>query len=119
MVKYLGYGGIIYSSALCSFVVILAGFLFFKHYYNFNLRYTLRKLLLILLASLLAVLPSLLMMRFLPFNYDSRFICIFMMIPHGLVAMSIYLIVTLKLSLPQTIFHFEGKNIKTFIKKLR
>lgn len=114
-----GYAGMIYSSVLCSLVVIVFGFVFLKKNYNFKLKNCLKKLLFIFISSILCMIPSLIISFFVPFNYDSKLVCLLLMVVYALISGSLYLVITYFFYLPQSIFHVKGKDILKVFTRFR
>ncbi len=111
LVAISGYKGMIFSSVLCSLLVIIMSFILLRRNYAFSLKTSAKRLLMIALASALALLPSALINSLWPLNYESRFICLFFLALHAIVSAGLYLLISYIFYLPQSIFHLKGKDI--------
>ena len=111
LVAISGYKGMIFSSVLCSLLVIIMSFILLRRNYAFSLKTSAKRLLMIALASALALLPSALINSLWPLNYESRFICLFFLALHAIASAGLYLLISYIFYLPQSIFHLKGKDI--------
>ncbi len=119
MVSLTGYLGLIYSSLLCSLIVIVFGFIFLKRSYSFKLKSSMRRLLFIVISSVLCLIPSFIICHIIPFNYSNRIICLMYMLFHACLSGGLYLAISYLLYLPQAIFHLKGKDVFKVIKRFR
>lgn len=119
MIKYTGYNGMTYSTAICSLVAIFLNLYVLKRCYDVNYSRTFKRLSVVLLASLISCLP-ILFVSFFGFTYTNRLLCILILAVYGLASMLIYIFITNKCGLIKALLHKDPIEIvKTYIKKPR
>ena len=119
LVKNFGSNGMTLSTAISSLFVIISYMFILKR--NFKTRFilTLRKLLLILVASFIMVLPVLFIHNLINIAYTSRIIDILLMGLCGITMLTIYYFVSVYFGLPQVIFGIKEVNPKAILKRFR
>lgn len=80
---------------------------------------TFKRLLIIIIASLVMILPAALIHYLIHFNYLSRLIDIGIMAVLGIIMLAIYYFVTKKLGLIQAIFEIKDPSVKNLLSKFR
>ena len=119
LVKNFGSNGMTLSTAISSLFVIISYMFILKR--NFKTRFilTLRKLLLILVASFIMALPVLFIHNLINIAYTSRIIDILLMGLCGITMLTIYYFVSVYFGLPQVIFGIKEVNPKAILKRFR
>ena len=119
LVKNFGSNGMTLSTAISSLFVIISYMFILKR--NFKTRFilTLRKLLLILVASFIMVLPVLFIHNLINIAYTSRIVDILLMGLCGITMLTIYYFVSVYFGLPQVIFGIKEVNPKAILKRFR
>ena len=114
-----GASGMVYSSLACSSFVIALYLLALYRSFSIGFSSELKKAIAIAAISFFSVLIPYLLRQLIPFNYNSRIICILLMIPVGIIFLFIYYLLSKKAHLPQDIFGIEDFNIKDLLKRFR
>ena len=119
LVKNFGSNGMTLSTAISSLFVIISYMFILKR--NFKTRFilTLRKLLLILIASFIMIVPTLFIHNLINIAYTSRIIDILVMGLCGIIMLTIYYFVSVYFGLPQVIFGIKEVNPKAILKRFR
>ena len=119
MVKLFGAYGMIYSSGFYYLAQIALYFYFLHKSFNIDISSSLSRLLWIILASMIMVIPAFAIHQLIGFDYSSRIKDILLMSGLGIVMVVIYYFVTVNMSLPQKIFSIEDISIKKLIARFR
>ena len=119
LVRNFGSNGMTLSTAISSLFVIISYMFILKR--NFKTRFilTLRKLLLILIASFIMIVPTLFIHNLINIAYTSRIIDILVMGLCGIIMLTIYYFVSIYFNLPQVIFGIKEVNPKAILKRFR
>ena len=118
-VKYLWAAGMTLSTCIAS--IICMGIYMFIMSARFNMTFfkTVKRMLIIIIASAIMVLPAALIHYFIPFAYDSRMLSILIMGLLGVLMLAIYFVVSVKFHLPQTIFGMKQPSIQGLVKHFK
>lgn len=119
LVNIMGANGMTLSTALSSLFVIIAYMFILKNRFNTSFKVTLRKILFILLSSLIMALPVYLLHSLINFSYTSRILDIMIMAVCGVLMLVIYYFVSVFFTLPQRIFGIEEISPKAILKRFR
>ena len=111
--------GMIFSTSLCSFVVIALGLILLKRNFNFNVRSLMKVALRSVISAMCAILPVLLLNHFLPLDYTKRLLCLVHFGIEGVVMVLIYVGVSAVLRVPQEVFHMKDFSIKKILGRFR
>ena len=115
-VMIFGANGMTISTAIATSFVIISCLYIIHKAYKVNYTRTFKRVLYMLIAGLVSVLP--LVLGFvLEFNYDNRIICILILAIYGLVSLSIYIAVSFFLGLPQALWHKSFKELLDQVKR--
>lgn len=104
--------GMVLSTCIASICGMVVYFIILNRKFDVSFTKTLKRFIVIILASLIMVLPACLIHYFIHFDYLSRFIDIGIMAGLGVLMLAIYYFVTSKLGLIQTIFEIKDPSIK-------
>lgn len=118
-VPLLGANGMTVSTAISSMFVIVAYMFILKKKFNTRFSITLRKILFIILSSLIMILPVYLLHHLINFAYTSRILDILIMLVCGVLMVVIYYFVTVFFTLPQRIFGIDDITPKALIKRFK
>ena len=119
LVKEFGSNGMTLSTAISSLFVIISYMFILKRTFKTRFILTLKKLLLILIASFIMIFPTLLIHDFINIAYTSRIIDILLMGFCGIIMLIIYYFVSVYFGLPQVIFGIKEVNPKAILKRFR
>ena len=119
LVRRFGADGMTLSTAISSLFVIVSYMFILKRKLKTRFILTLKKLIYILVASFLMVLPALLVHRFIGFGYTSRIIDILIMGLCGMIMLTVYYFVSVYFGLPQYIFGIKEVNPKAILKRFK
>lgn len=119
LVSLFGAYGMIYSSGIYYLVQIVMYFYFLRSNFNINVRGAARRFIKICIASLLMILPALLISYLIGFDYQSRIKDILIMGVLGIIMMVVYYYVTVKMGLPQKIFGIKDISVRKLLSRFR
>ncbi len=118
LIYYTGYSGAITSSAITTFIIIMLDVIVIKRKYHVSFKYTIRKMLLMLI-SLLAMYGSFELLKLIGLNaiQESWLLSIFNLGVFGLIGIIVYIGVSCILQLPQSIFKKDFSSIFRRLKR--
>lgn len=119
LVRYFDAYGMIYSSGIYYLVQIITYYYFLYRHFKLDISGSLKRLLMITVASLGMVLPAFVLHSFVPFDALSRLTDIALMGGLGIVMLVVYYLITVRLHLPQQIFEMEEISIRKLLARLR
>lgn len=118
-VNLLGTNGMTISTAISSSFVIISYMFILKKKFNTRFSLTLKKLIMIIVCSLVMILPVYFIYNLIGFAYTSRMVDIILMCICGVVMLVIYYFITVYFELPQHIFGIKEVTPKALLKKFR
>ena len=119
LVKEFGSNGMTLSTAISSLFVIISYMLILKRNFKTRFTLTLRKMLFILVASFIMILPALFIHNLINIAYTSRIIDILLMGLCGVIMLTIYYFVSVYFGLPQAIFGIKEVSPKAILKRFK
>lgn len=111
--------GMVYSTAISSLFVIVIYIIIIRNSFNLRFKGTFNKLFRVIVASIIMVLPAVLIHNIIPFNYNSRLFDVMLMMGLGLIMLVIYYYVSVAFKLPQEIFNIKEVSIRKLLKRFR
>lgn len=121
LVKYFGVYGMIYSGCIYYGVQIIIYLIQLMKNFDVEIFTSIRRFINIIICSLIALLPALVIYEIIPFNYESRLLDIIYMGFIGIIIVIFYYGTSFAFELPQEIFNIKDfdpiKLIKKFKKK--
>ncbi len=119
LVGTFGAYGMIYSSGLYYAIQIVMYFMALRKNFGINVKGATRRFIKTLIASLIMVIPAFALRSIIPFQFDSRIIDIAIMGVLGLIMVSIYYVITVRMGLPQKIFGIKDISLRKLIARFR
>ncbi|MBQ1740590.1 MAG: oligosaccharide flippase family protein [Erysipelotrichaceae bacterium] len=119
LVGAFGAYGMIYSSGLYYVIQIVMYFMALRKNFGINVKGATRRFIKTLIASLIMVIPAFALRSIIPFQFDSRIIDIAIMGVLGLIMVSIYYVITVRMGLPQKIFGIKDISLRKLIARFR
>ena len=119
LVKYFGVYGMIYSGAIYYGIQILIYLLLLKKNFDVEIYTSIRRFLSIIICSLVALIPAVLIYEFIPFNYTSRLLDIVIMGFIGIIILIFYYGTSFAFELPQEIFNIKQIDFKELISRFK
>ena len=119
LVGAFGAYGMIYSSGLYYVIQIVMYFMALRKNFGINVKGATRRFIKTLIASLIMVIPAFALRSIVPFQFDSRIIDIAIMGVLGLIMVSIYYVITVRMGLPQKIFGIKDISLRKLIARFR
>lgn len=111
--------GLVISTCVASCVSMIVYFTILRNRFDINFEKTLKRMLVIIVASLIMVLPAVLIHFIIPFHYDSRIIDIIIMCVLGVMMLVTYYFISVRFHLPQTILGIKTPSVKNLLAKFR
>ena len=120
LIPLMGYTGAIYSSVLCSLVILVLNLLSLSKIYHVSYRNNLRRVIFIVI-SLIAINGLFFLFSLIGFKISAanQFVALLEIIIYGITALLVYLAVSSLFLLPQRILHLSKANIMAFINKFK
>lgn len=119
LVKNYGAFGIILSTACASVTCMTIYLILLYSKYNISFIPTFKRMLQILINSIITVIPCFLLRTFITFAYNSRLLCLMMLFAFGIIMLLIYYFLSKKSKLFEKIFGIKDSSVKDLIKKFR
>ncbi len=119
-VMLFGANGMTVSTAIATTVVIISCLYIINRAYSIRYQRVVKRVLYMVIAAVVSMLPLLLGLLGFGFNYDNRIICIIILAVYGSASLAIYIAASFFLGLPQALWHKSFKDVCAEIKgKLR
>ena len=110
-VRFMTYNGMILSDILVGAFVVISILVLIRNNFNVNYALFIKRAIFIIIASIISCLPILLI-NFVPFNFESRILCIIILGIYGLMSIAIYILIADFFGLLKAI---SGKDLKDHI----
>ena len=110
-VRFMTYNGMILSDILVGAFVVISILVLIRNNFNVNYALFFKRAIFIIIASIISCLPILLI-NFVPFNFESRILCIVVLGIYGLMSIAIYIFIADFFGLLKAI---SGKDLKDHI----
>ncbi|MFV0254530.1 MAG: oligosaccharide flippase family protein [Erysipelotrichaceae bacterium] len=119
IVYLIGYPGAFITTAIADSLLFISNLYHIKKVYGVSYRKYYNYLIKIVMALLLMLL-TVLLLRFIGFNfnYNNQLMDLLYLIIYGVIVMSIYLLVTYRMNLPQEIFNLDLNVLKVKIREI-
>lgn len=118
-VKFLWTYGMVASTCTASIICIAVYLFILKKAYDIDFKMTLKRLIVIFIASFIMVIPAIFIHSFIPFNYDSRLFGIVIMGILGIIMLVAYYLISVEFSLLQSIFNIKKPNVKKVLMRFK
>lgn len=118
-VKYFWTAGLTISTCIASVISISIYLFIMSMRFDMSFSKTFKRMLIIIVASFIMILPAVLIHNFIPFNYDSRLIDIVIMGLLGLLMLATYFVVSVKFHLPQSIFGMRKPSVQGLLNRFK
>lgn len=118
-VKLLKAYGIVLSTCIASIVCMAIYFVILNNKFDITINKSIKRFLIIIIASLIMVIPCFILHSLIPLEYTSRLTHVGVMMVMGVLMLAIYYLVSVRFSLPQTILGIKDPNVFNIIKKFK
>lgn len=119
LVKHFGALGIILSTVCASCCCLTIYFVLLFSKYGISFVPTFKRMIPIIVNSLITVVPCFALRYFVKFAYNSRILCLLMLFAFGIIMLLIYFELSKRSKLLEKIFGIEDPSIKNLIKKFK